>query len=334
VFRTGWLKKIPAVAAVTLGVAAGAVALNAASSAAAPSCSNGYVALTFDDGPTGNTSTLLGVLANAGARATMFNTGANATNNQSLVRAQQSAGMWIGNHSFTHPHMTQLSPAQMSSEITRTQQAIAQATGSAPRLFRPPYGETNATLRSIAAQNGLTEVLWSVDSQDWNGASTASIVQAANSLQAGGVILMHDGYQTTNAAIPQIVANLGNRGLCPGMISPSTGRAVAPDGSGTPDPGTTTPPPNGGSCTATYTAGTRWADRFNGTVTISGTNSWTATVTVAGGQRISATWNGTATWGSDPHVMTMRPNGSGNSFGFTVMANGDFNPPAVSCRTT
>src|SRR5215212_8845650 len=93
VFRTAWLKKIPAVAAVTLGVAAGAVALNAASSAAAPSCSNGYVALTFDDGPTGNTSTLLNVLANAGARATMFNTGSNATNNPSLVRAEQSAGM-------------------------------------------------------------------------------------------------------------------------------------------------------------------------------------------------------------------------------------------------
>ncbi|MEV3984653.1 polysaccharide deacetylase family protein [Nonomuraea sp. NPDC049758] len=56
--------------------------------------------------------------------------------------------MWIGNHSWTHPHLTQLGAAQIQSELPRTQQAIQQATGAAPRLFRPPYGETNATLRS------------------------------------------------------------------------------------------------------------------------------------------------------------------------------------------
>ncbi len=116
------------------------------------------------------------------------------------------------------------------------------------------------------------------------------------------------------------------------MISPATGRAVAPDGS-TPPTGTPSPTvPPGGACTAVYSAGTRWADRFNGQVSVSGSSSWVVTVTVASGQRISATWNGTASWGSDPNVMTMRPNGSGNAFGFTVMANGNFNPPAVSCR--
>lgn len=91
----------------------------------------------------------------------------------------------------------------------------------------------------MQAQLGLTEVLWSVDSQDWNGASTAQIVQAAGTLGNGGVILMHDGYQTTINAIPQIVANLTSRNLCAGMISTSTGRAVAPDG-GNPGP-TATP---------------------------------------------------------------------------------------------
>jgi hypothetical protein len=138
--------------------------------------------------------------------------------------------MWVGNHSFTHPHLTQMSSSQMQSELQRTQQAIQQATGTAPRLFRPPYGETNATLRSVEQQLGLTEVLWDVDSQDWNGASTASIVAAAGRLQNGQVILMHDNISNTIAAIPQIAANLSNRNLCPGMISPTTGRAVAPDG--------------------------------------------------------------------------------------------------------
>ena len=210
-------------------------------SAADTNCSNGYVGLTFDDGPNpSNTTNLLNALKQAGLRATMFNLGQNAQNNPSLVRDQVAAGMWVGNHSYTHPHMTTLSSSQMSSEITRTQQAIQSATGTAPKLFRPPYGETNATLKSIEAQNGLTEVLWNVDSQDWNGASTAQIVAAAGRLQNGDVILMHDQYQTTRQAIPQIAQNLNSRGLCSGMISQSTGRAVAPDGGGGGNQGTVT----------------------------------------------------------------------------------------------
>ncbi|MDN8589503.1 polysaccharide deacetylase family protein [Paenibacillus sp. 11B] len=208
-------------------------------SAADANCPNGYVGLTFDDGPSGNTTNVLNALKQAGLRATMFNVGQSAQNNQSLVSAQVAAGMWIGNHSYTHPDMTTLSSSQMSSEITRTQQTIQSITGSSPKLFRPPYGATNATLKSVLSQNGLTEVLWNVDSQDWNGASTAQIVAAVNRMQNGDVILMHDQYQTTLQAIPQIAQNLKSRGLCSGMISSSTGRAVAPDD------GTTNPPSTG-----------------------------------------------------------------------------------------
>lgn len=194
----------------------------------------GHVGLTFDDGPDpATTGALLAALRAAGARATFFTVGRRVRANPSLVRAQQAAGMWTGNHSWTHAHLTRLSQAQMRSEISRTQRAVRQATGTAPRLFRPPYGETDATLRAVAARSGLTEVLWSVDSQDWNGADTARIVRAAATLQAGDVLLMHDGYTATIDAIPQIVADLGSRGLRPGMICTATGRAVAPDGTGT-----------------------------------------------------------------------------------------------------
>ncbi|MGW4403969.1 polysaccharide deacetylase family protein [Nonomuraea sp. NPDC004702] len=298
----------------------------------AADCSGGYVGLTYDDGPNpATTSSLLNALTANGLRATMFNVGQNAQNNQALVRAQQNAGMWIGNHSWTHPHLTQLSAAQMQSELQRTQQAIQQATGAAPRLFRPPYGETNATLRWVEQQLGLTEIIWDVDSQDWNGASTAQIVQAAGRLQNGQVILMHDNYATTIAAIPQIAANLRARNMCAGMISPATGRAVAPDGSGPTTP-PSSPPPGGGACTATVSAGQQWADRFNLSVAVSGTNSWIVTVTVRSPQKIIATWNGTPTWDGTGNVMTMRPNGNGNTFGFTVQHNGDWSWPAVSCR--
>ncbi|MEK5406564.1 MULTISPECIES: polysaccharide deacetylase family protein [Paenibacillus] len=211
------------------------VPMMSVASAADASCANGYVGLTFDDGPnTSNTTKLLAALKQAGLRATMFNIGQNAQNSPSLVRDQADAGMWIGNHSYTHPDMTTLSSSQMSSEITRTQQAIQSITGTAPKLFRPPYGATNSTLKSTESQNALTEVLWSVDSQDWNGATTAQIVASANRLQNGDVLLMHDQYQTTLQAIPQIAQNLKSRSLCSGMISPTTGRAVAPDSSTSP----------------------------------------------------------------------------------------------------
>ncbi|MDH2429961.1 polysaccharide deacetylase family protein [Sphaerisporangium sp. TRM90804] len=314
--------------------------------ARAADCSAGYVGLTYDDGPNpSNTTNLLNALRQNGLRATMFNTGQNAQNNQALVRAQRDAGMWIGNHSYTHPHMTGMSSSQMQSELQRTQQAIQQATGTAPRLFRPPFGETNATLRSVEQQLGLTEVLWDVDSQDWNGASTAQIVQAAGRLQNGQVILMHDQYATTLNAIPQIAANLSSRNLCAGMISTSTGRAVAPDGGGpsptptptgpTPTPTGPTPTPTGpggGTCTVTLSQGSQWSDRFNLSATVSGTSNWIVTVTVSSPQRIINTWNGTATWDGSGNVMTMRPNGSGNTFGFTIQHGGNRNWPSTSCR--
>ncbi|MDN3023238.1 polysaccharide deacetylase family protein [Streptomyces sp. S.PB5] len=216
--------------AVLTAVAAGALTVPAATAptpAQAAAC-NGYVGLTYDDGPSGNTPALLNALRQNGLRATMFNEGRYAAANPVQVRAQVSAGMWVGNHSYTHPHLTQQSQATIDSEIQRTQQAVANAGGGTPRLFRPPYGETNATVRAVAAKYGLTEILWNVDSQDWNGASTDAIVAAAGRLTNGQIILMHDWSANSLAAVPRIAQGLAARDLCAGMISPATGRAVAP----------------------------------------------------------------------------------------------------------
>ena len=272
----------------------------------AANCPNGYVGLTYDDGPNaGNTNTLLNALRNNGLRATMFNVGQNAAANPSLVAAQVSAGMWVGNHSYTHPHMLNLSSSQMSSELSRTQSAIQNGGGGTPKIFRPPYGETNGTLQSVASGLGLRTVTWDVDSQDWNGASTAQIVQAAGRLTNGQLILMHDQYSTTVAAVPQIAADLRNRGLCPGTISPSTGRAVAPDGDTTPPPSDppTTPPPSTGGCSATVSLNA-WNGGFVATVRVTagsaGTNAWTVGLTLPSGATITNVWNATrsATTGS------------------------------------
>ncbi|KUL41561.1 polysaccharide deacetylase family protein [Actinoplanes awajinensis] len=323
--------RIAASLAAIVAAAAGiAVTMDATPSQAA-ACS-GYVGLTYDDGPTaGNTQNLLNTLRANGLRATMFNEGQYAAANPGLVRAQVDAGMWVGNHSYTHPHLTQQSQATMDSEISRTQTAIANAGGGTPKLFRPPYGETNATLKAVEQKYGLTEIIWDVDSQDWNNASTDAIVAAAGRLTNGQVILMHDWPANTVAAVPRIAQGLAARGLCSGMISPSTGRAVAPDGGGTTTPPTTTPPQSG-SCTATISAGQQWSDRYNLSVAVTGSSSWTVTLNIPSPAKVIATWNTAATWPS-AQQMVAKPNGSGNTFGVTIQTNGNWTWPSASCAT-
>lgn len=180
----------------------------------------GYVALTFDDGPhPHSTPALLAALAAERAPATFFLWGEHVKQHADQARALRAAGMGIGNHSYTHPHLTRLDREEVERELAETQKAIAAAVGRPPVFFRPPYGDTDERLRASAALHGLTEVLWTVDTCDWAGASTAQIVEAAAQVQPGGVILMHDGgYRNTIGAVPLILRMLAERGLRPGRI--------------------------------------------------------------------------------------------------------------------
>ncbi len=103
---------------------------------------------------------------------------------------------------------------------------------------------------------------------------------------------------------------------------------------GTPSGGGSTGGGGGSSgCTASLSAGSKWSDRYNLNVAVSGSNNWTVTMNVPSPAKITATWNISASWDSSGQVMTAKPNGSGNNFGVTIQANGNWTWPTVSCRT-
>ena len=311
------LRVLAGVTAAGALLAGGLVAL--APSATAASCSSGYVSLTFDDGPTPATSNqIINALRSAGATATVFPTGQNAQNNASLMQAYKNAGLQIGNHSWDHPHLVQQSYQQIQSQLSRTQSAIQSTAGVTPTIFRPPYGETNGNVNSVAQSLGLRVVTWDVDSVDYNNASVSQIRQAASRLTNGQIILMHDWPGNTVQALPGILQDLASRNLCTGHISASTGRAVAPAGTPTtnPTPNPTTSPtpspttPSSGTCTVTATKTQEWGDRFNVTYTVSGRSSWSVTVYPSNGQSIQSAW------GANRNGNTFTPSGS-NTFGVT-----------------
>jgi peptidoglycan-N-acetylglucosamine deacetylase len=166
--------------------------------------------LTFDDGPNPTwTPEILSLLEDSGAQASFFVIGEKAKAWPELVEREARDGDTIGDHTWSHPNLTQLPASVVWAELARDKNLITELTGKAPSLWRPPYEAFNPPVLAIASGLGMKMQLWSVDTGDWQLPGTRVIVlRVTAALHSGMVVLFHDGGGDTRSETVAAVAIL------------------------------------------------------------------------------------------------------------------------------
>jgi peptidoglycan/xylan/chitin deacetylase (PgdA/CDA1 family) len=160
------------------------------------------IALSFDDGPSPWTPMILDLLADHEARATFFLLGANVSGLEQVLRRMQAEGHELGVHSWSHPHLPELSDAEILREMSDTVAEIERATGTTCRLWRPPYLEVDDRVRLALSETGLIEAGCSIAPEDyhWPAERTASFV--LERLEPGAIVDLHDGRREESRSDP------------------------------------------------------------------------------------------------------------------------------------
>ena len=171
------------------------------------------LALTFDDGPDGNTHALLDALDKYEASASFFVLGQKVAGGVGVLQRMIREGHEIGNHSWSHPDLRKLTPSQVHSQIADTQAVIKNATGIAPTQMRPPYGAINPGVQHEIEAQGLQTAMWSVDTNDWRDRDPEVLYQRImESAGDGKIILLHDIHLASVQAAIRAIPDLREQG--------------------------------------------------------------------------------------------------------------------------
>ena len=187
------------------------------------------VALTFDDGPDGNTTPqALDILAKYKIKATFFVQGKNIAGNESILKRMQSEGHEVGNHSWNHPILTKLSLEDAKKQLTDTEDAITKVLGKSSKLMRPPYGAISDDIRNSL---DLSFIMWNVDSLDWKSKNEAAILtEIQHQTSDGSIILMHDIHQPSVNSLPKVIEYLQGQGYSFVTVSELLNTRLKPHG--------------------------------------------------------------------------------------------------------
>lgn len=176
------------------------------------------IALTFDDGPENYwTPKILDILKEKKVKATFFVIGQQAQYNSDMLRRIDAAGHIVGNHTFSHADLTKLDAQQVEQEIEKCTEVIHKIIGKTPRLVRPPFGFHNSIVDDVVYAKDRIIVLWSLDTDDWQGLDSKTVkARILPKMQNGYIVLQHDGMNPklggSVEALPEMIDDLQAQG--------------------------------------------------------------------------------------------------------------------------
>ncbi len=183
------------------------------------------VTLTFDDGPDPEwTPKILDILKAYNVKAAFFIVGKQAEDNPEIIKRIVAEGHELGNHTYTHANLGEITPNQITIELNATQRLLESITGRSTTLFRPPYNAdsrpTNVKeltpLKWVQDELGYLIVLENIDPEDWSRPGADEILlRIKDQRTEGNIVLLHDAggdRRQTVAALPKIIEYLRERG--------------------------------------------------------------------------------------------------------------------------
>ena len=173
-----------------------------------------HIAFTFDDGPGNKNHVLIRELFNKyDETATFFFVGSSVKKHPEMVLKTYLDGHEIGNHTYNHPNLRNLSSPEIWKEISRTNDEIFKIIGVDGEYVRPPYGAFNNTVVNIIG--GKRKVaLWNVDSEDWKSRNVDTIIsRVLDKVKDGDIVLFHDLYKESYESVSIMLPILKERGF-------------------------------------------------------------------------------------------------------------------------
>lgn len=168
------------------------------------------VALTYDDGPSVYTPTILKTLKKNDSVATFFVVGSRVSTYSKTVQKAYDNGCQIGNHTYDHKILTRVGKKEVQKQVSKTNRAVKKVIGINPVVMCPPGGATSSNIKSWV---GMPSIIWSIDTLDWKTRDSASTQKAVlNHVKDGDIVLMHDLYKATATASQTIIPELTRRG--------------------------------------------------------------------------------------------------------------------------
>ncbi|MEF2965160.1 polysaccharide deacetylase family protein [Paenibacillus sp. M1] len=161
---------------------------------------------------------MLDTLDEAKVKATFFFDGSWLKKNADLAKEIQKRGHQLENHAYSHPNMSQLEDSRARLEISKTKDLLKETLGVENRWFAPPSGDFDDRTVTLAAEQGLKTVLWTVDTVDWRNPPADTVINRISSkVGPGSLILMHPTASSRDA-LKGMVKVIRSKGLQLGTV--------------------------------------------------------------------------------------------------------------------